>query len=406
MVQSIRAARRALPENVRTLSWVSFANDLASELLYPILPLFLTVTLGAPVAALGVIEGLAEGAAVGLRGVAGWLSDRWGGRRVAWVRAGYTLTALSRPLLAGAQGWGWVLAARLGDKAGKAVRTAPRDALIRASTPRELVGSAFGYQRAFDTAGAVVGPLVAVALLASGVSLRTVLWVAALAGALTLVLLMRIHEAPAVEERKETVEATERLPRGFWWALGVWFVFCLGNSSDTFVLLRGRNLGLSFTLVVLAYAVYNLVYSSLSWPLGALSDRVPRTWVLGGGLAVFALVYLGFAVAPGSWAVWPLLAVYGTYVAATEGVARAWVSDFAPQRALGTAYGVFAAASGAGLLVASVVAGVLWSSVSPKAPFVLGAASATVALGLLLVTSRRARRNSSSDDGNRSLAAV
>jgi MFS family permease len=214
---------------------------------------------------------------------------------------------------------------------------------------------------------------------------------------------VRIHEAPAADdERTETVESTERLPHAFWWALGVWVVFCLGNSSDTFVLLRGRNLGLSFTLVVLAYALYNLVYSSLSWPLGALSDRVPRTWVLGGGLAVFALVYLGFAVAPGSWAVWPLLAVYGTYVAATEGVARAWVSDFAPRRALGTAFGIFSAATGAGLLVASVVAGVLWSSVSPTAPFWLGAGGATLALALLAIAGRRgpasAGRVPSSDD--------
>ena len=397
MLQSIRAARRALPENVRTLAWVSFANDLASELLYPILPLFLTVTLGAPAAVLGVIEGLAEGAAVGLRGAAGWLSDRWGGRRVRWVRAGYALTAASRPLLAAAPAWGWVLAARLVDKVGKAARTAPRDALIRASTPRALVGSAFGYHRAFDTAGAVVGPLAAVALLASGASLRTVLWVAAVAGLLTLVLLVRVHEAPVAVERTETVEAAERLPRAFWWVLGVWVVFCLGNSSDTFVILRSRNLGLSFTLVVLAYALYNLVYSGLSWPLGALSDRVPRTWVLGGGLAVFALVYLGFAVAPGSWAVWPLLAVYGTYVAATEGVARAWVADYAPPRALGTAFGVFSAATGAGLLVASVVAGVLWSSVSPSAPFWLGAAAAAAALALLTLAARIGRAPSSDD---------
>jgi len=387
----VAAARRALPENVRTLSWVSFANDLASELLYPILPLFLTVTLGAPAAVLGLVEGIAEGAAVGLRGAAGWLSDRWGGRRVAWIRSGYALTAASRPLLAAAPAWGWVLGARLVDKAGKAARTAPRDALIRASTPPNVVGSAFGYHRAFDTAGAVGGPLVAVGLLALGASLRSVLWVAAAVGGLTLVLLVRIREAPRAEGPTETVEHAERLPRAFWVVLSVWVVFSLGNSSDVFVLLRAQDLGLSVTLVVLAYAIYNVVYSGLSWPLGALSDRVPRTWVLGAGLATFALVYAGLAVAPGSGAVWPLLAVYGAYVAATEGVARAWVADHAPPRALGTAFGVFSAATGAALLVASVTAGVLWSTVGPSAPFWFGAGAATAALVLLVATSRWAR---------------
>ena len=380
----VAAARRALPENVRTLSWVSFANDLGSELLYPILPLFLTTTLGAPVAVVGLIEGIADGAAAGLRGVAGWLSDRLGGRRVAWVRTGYSLTAASRPLLALAPAWGWVLAARSLDRVGKATRTAPRDALIRASTPAPLVGSAFGYHRAFDTIGAVVGPLVAVTLLALGVSLRSVLWFAAAGGAVTLLLLARIREAPAREDSDTGVAVVaHRLPRAFWTGLGVWALFCLGNSSDAFVLLRAHDLGLSATLVVLAYALYNVVYSSLSWPLGALSDRVPRRWVLGSGVAVFAVVYAGLAAADASWAVWPLLALYGSSVAATEGVARAWVADHAPPDALGTAYGAFSAATGVALLAASVTAGVLWSTVGPSAPFWFGAAFATAAVALL-----------------------
>ena len=388
----VAKARRALPENVRALGWVSFANDLASELLYPIVPLFLTITLGAPVAVLGVIEGVAEGVAVGFRGAAGWLSDRAGGRRRPWINAGYAATAASRPLLAAAPAWGWVLGARLVDRLGKAARTAPRDALIRDSTPPALVGASFGYHRALDTAGAVVGPLVAVAFLAGGVSLRTVLWVAVVPGFATLLLLVRVREAP----RARLAEAEARhgdvraLPRSFWLVLGVWVVFSVGNSSDVFILLRARDLGLGTTLVVLSYASYNLVYASLSWPLGALSDRVPRPAVLGGGLAVFGLVYLGFAVAPASWAVWPLLLVYGAYVAATEGVAKAWVADHAPGGAVGTAYGLFAAATGASLLVASVVAGLLWDHVSPAAPFALGAASA--GLALLLMLGLRARR--------------
>lgn len=371
---------------MRALGWISFANDLASELSYPIIPLFLTVTLGAPVSALGVIEGIANGVAVGLGGVAGWLSDRAGGRRAPWIAAGYGATALARPLLAAAPAWGFVLAARVFDRVGKATRTAPRDALIRDSTPTELVGASFGYHRALDTAGAVFGPLAAVALLGGGASLRTALYVAIVPGLVTLLLLRLVREAPAPRRRPGAVRGRlSALPRPFWIVLGIWVLFSLGNSSDAFLLLRAHDLGLRPTLAVLAYALYNVVYAGLSWPLGALSDRIPRPLVLAGGLAVFALVYLGFALASASWAVWPLFAVYGTYIAATEGVAKAWVADYVPPGLAGSAYGLFAGATGAALLAASVAAGLLWSHVSPRSPFLLGAAAAALALLLVLV---------------------
>jgi MFS family permease len=394
----IRRARRGLPANVRSLGWVSFANDIASELAYPIVPLFVTITLGAPVAVMGLIEGIAEGASVGLRGLSGWLSDREGGRRKPWIVGGYAATAASRPLVAAAPAWGWVLGARLIDRAGKASRTAPRDALIRDSTPPAIVGSAFGYHRAMDTAGAVIGPLVAVALLALGLSLRGVLWVTVVPALATLVLLRTVREAPASAAAPVAAGPKARmrdLPTPFWMVLGIWVVFSLGNSSDVFLLLRAHELGLGTTLAVLSYAAYNTVYSGLAWPLGSLSDRVPRTLVLGAGIAVFALVYLGFAVAPAAWAVWPLFLVYGAYIAATEGVAKAWVADYAPAGLGGTAYGAFAAASGGALLVASIVAGLLWTRVSPSAPFVLGAVAAGVALVLLCLfelSSYRMRR--------------
>lgn len=387
----VERARRALPPNVRALGWVSLANDLASELAYPILPLFLTVTLGAPVAVLGAIEGVAEGVAVGLRGIAGWLSDRLGERRRPWIVAGYTVSALARPLLAGASTWGVVLGARLADRAGKAARTAPRDALIRDSSPRALVGASFGYHRAMDSAGAVVGPLVAVGLLAAGWSLRNVLWVAVVPGFLTLAFLRRVREAPrqAQAAAAHPGGALGRLPRPFWLVLGIWTLFCLGNSSDVFLILRAHDLGAGATAVVLAYALYNAVYTALSWPLGALSDRLPRPVVLAGGLSVFAIVYAGFALAPGSGSIWPLFAAYGVYIAATEGVAKAWVADFVPAGAGGTAYGLFAAVTGGALLVASLGAGLLWSRVAPSAAFVLGAAAASAAVVLLGLASLR-----------------
>jgi MFS family permease len=398
-IAQARRARLALPRNVRALSWVSFANDAASELAYPVVPLFLTVTLGAPVAAVGLIEGVAEGIAVGLRGAAGWLSDRWGERRLPWVTGGYGGSAVGRIVVAAAPHWGWVLAGRVVDRLGKGARTAPRDALIRDSTPPPLLGSAFGYHRALDTAGAVVGPLLAVALLAAGLSFRNVLWIAVVPGFLALLLLRAVREAPrdATTGTGAVVKGMP-LPREFWAVLVIWVVFSLGNSSDVFLLLRAKELGLGTTLVVLSYAAYNVVYSGLSWPLGAFSDRHPRELVLGAGLLVFGLVYLGFAIAPGSWAVWPLFAVYGAYIAATDGVARAWVADQVPGHAIGTAYGIFSAATGGALLLASIGAGLLWSHVSPKAPFVLGASAAGVALVLLLLSSTRPARATKSRD--------
>lgn len=401
VLERVRARRRLVPENVRALGWVSFVNDLASELVYPVMPLFLTITLGAPVAVVGLIEGIAEGIATGLRGISGRLSDRSAHRRVRWIFGGYGVSALARPVLAAAPAWGWVLGARVGDRLGKAARTAPRDALIKDSTPAEVIGAAFGYHRALDTAGAVAGPLIAVVMLALGASLRSVLWLAVIPGFLALLLLRRVREAPAAAvaplASTHSTQARVPMPRSFWFVLAVWVVFSLGNSSDVFLLLRSRELGLSSTLVILAYACYNVVYSGLSWPLGALSDRVSRPLVLAAGLVVFALVYLGFAAASASWVAWPLFLVYGVYIAATEGVARAWVADHAPAGASGTAYGIFAAATGGSLLVASVVAGLLWSRVSPSAPFVLGVVSATLALLLLAgkhVTSGRRRRSS------------
>jgi MFS family permease len=387
LLARIESARKQLPANVRKLGWISLANDAASELAYPIVPLFLTVTLGAPVAIVGLIEGIAEAIATGVRLLSGWVSDRTGDRRKPWIIGGYGASTVARGMVAAAPGWGLVLAGRIVDRFGKGARSTPRDALIRDSTPAELRGSSFGYHRAMDTAGAVLGPLLAVILLESGVALRGILWVACGLGVVTLVVLRGVREAPGHDPTRGATVAVEReaLPPVFWGALVVWVLFSLGNSSDAFLVLRARDLGLGLVVVVLAYAIYNVIYCSLSWPFGALSDRVPRSFLLGGGLAVFALVYFGFAVTSHAWTVWPLFAVYGVYIAATEGVARAWIADTLPDRAaVGTAYGIFFLATAAASLVASIVAGVLWTYVSPRAPFVVGAAAAALALVFLL----------------------
>ena len=284
----VLAARRRLPENVRVLSSVSLANDSASELAYPVVPLFLTITLGAPVYLVGLIEGIAEATAQVVRLFSGWLSDRQGGRRKPWIWAGYGVAEVARAIVAAAPAWGWVLTGRVVDRLGKGARSSPRDALIRDSTPAPLMGAAFGYHRAMDTVGAVIGPLVAVVLLVLGLSLREILWFAILPGAATLLLLRRLKEAPAQSPHAApaaplTAGRVATLPASFWTVLGIWVVFSLGNSSDTFLLLRSHNLGLNSQLAVLAYAVYNMVSATLAWPFGHLSDRIPRGWLLGLG---------------------------------------------------------------------------------------------------------------------------
>jgi MFS family permease len=380
---------RDIPANVRAVSVVSLVNDLASELAYPIVPLFLTSVLGAPVAVLGVIEGIAEGAAVALGAASGWLSDRAGGRRVPWIFSGYGLSAAARAAVASATHWGLVLAGRLADRSGKALRTAPRDALIRDSSPPELVGASFGFHRALDTAGATVGPLVAAALLAADASLRDVLVLSVVPGLFAVLLVRRVREAPA---REDGGGDHRRLRPGFWLVVAAAAVFSLGNSSNAFLLVRAADLGLSATLVIVAYALYNAVYAVFAWPLGSLSDRVSRAAVLEAGIAVYALVYAGFALATGSWAVWPLFALYGLFVAATDGVLKAWVADHVEGPLAGTAYGIYAGLVGGALLAASVLGGVLWTAVSPPATFWAGAVLALLSLPLVALAGRFSRR--------------
>lgn len=391
-IRQIRAAQAALPETVRRLSWVSFWNDMASELLYPVLPLLLTSVLGAPVAALGIIEGGAEGVAIGLRAISGWLSDKEGGRRRPWISAGYGLSVLARPLIAVAPVWGVVLGARLLDRTGKAVRTAPRDALLRESTPPEKLGSAFGFHRAMDTAGAVGGPLIAALLLWQDVPLRWVAAAAILPGVVALLITFRVQDIPRTEAERQAVRTSRvrDLPTRFWLVAGAWGFFSLALSSDAFIVLRAVDVGLSPAWTVLAYAAINVVNVILAWPFGALSDRIGRRALLLPGVAIYAVVYLGLALVTGPIALIPVLLLYGVYGAATDGVARALVGDAAPKEQSGTAYGAFAAISGIAVLIASVAAGFLWDDLSPATPFWVGGVIALLSVPVLWVATRRA----------------
>src|SRR6476469_3655691 len=369
------------------MGWTSLLNDASSELLYPVLPLFLTITLGAPASAGGAVEG-AAGAASQVVGLAmGRRSDRIR-RRMPFVWTGYTLSNIAKPLVALAPAWGWVMGARAVDRAGKGIRTAPRDALLRDSSDPSRTGFVFGFHRFMDSLGAVIGPLIALALLEAGLSFRQVIAVAIVPAILSMFVLRRIRDIPARphEPAQPDPHRLSELGRPFWTFTIAWTVFSLGNSADVFLLLRAKDLGLSVTAVVLAYALYNTLYSGLSWPLGHLSDRVGKRRVLAVGLLVFAGVYAGFGLAGSGAAVWPLMAIYGVYIAATDGVSKALVSDLSPAALRATGQGAFTLATGAAAVAASLVAGVLWQTVGPGAVFALGAGAALLGLLTLAVT--------------------
>ncbi len=372
---------------VLALGVVSLLMDISSEMLVPIMPLFLTVVLGAPATVVGVIEGLAESTASLLKAVSGRLSDR--GARRPWLLAGYGLGALSRPLMAGAMSWPVLLGARLLDRTGKGFRGAPRDAMIASSTPKALLGRAFGVHRSMDTLGAAIGPLIAFALLPV-LDFRGVIWVSLIPAVLcVLVIVFFVRESRVEVAEREALEHVPfpKDPRLIVFLIAV-SLFALGNSSDAFLLLRAADLGVPTALVPLVYVVFNLIYALSGIPAGLIADRFGKRRVARAGLLLFALIYAGFGAANQTWHVWALFGLYGVFMAFTEGVWKAYLGELAPPNARGTVYGVFNAILGMAALPASLIAGLVWDRVSHAAPFYLGALLATVALIVLVVTPR------------------
>ena len=379
--------------NVFTFGLVSFCADVASEMLYPLIPIFLTTTLGAPVAVLGVIEGIAEGTASSLKVVSGWYADRvrW---RKPLVAAGYALSALGKLLLAAAFAWPQVLLARFVDRFGKGVRTSPRDALIADSSDPARFGRAYGFHRAADTAGAVLGPLLALSLvvLLGEDNLRPIFVLAIVPGIASVALIALVRErrrAPAPPSPGPALDLSGA-DAAFWVFLGISVLFALGNSSDAFLILRAKDLGLGLTMVILAYVLYNAAYSVLAMPSGIASDRLGRRSVMVAGFLIFGLVYLGFALVDRQALVWLLFAVYGLYMALTEGIARAFVADLVPSERRATFLGVYHTSIGLMAVGSSALAGVLWQVVQPAAPFLLGASTAFLSAALLVALPRRA----------------
>jgi MFS family permease len=375
-----------LPRNVKVLSAVSFLQDAASDLVYPVLPLFITQTLGAPPSVLGLIEGVAEGTAAIGKAVSGRLADRF--RRKPLIAIGYSISALGKPLIAAAGPWGVVLLARFVDRVGKGVRTSPRDALIAADTPLELRGRAFGFHRAADSAGAVVGPLLGLALyeLLSH-RLRPLFLLATIPALLSVACIVFVREyPPPAGPTPATVRPAipvRALPRSYWRVVALLSLFAIFNFSDALVLLRANDLGLGFVGITLAYALYNVVYSGLSLPAGIVSDRRSRRTVFVTGLVPFTIAYVGLGVVTSSAWVWVLLPIYGGFTALTDGVARAWVADLVPATALGTGIGVYQGLTGLGALLAGVWAGLAWGHDGRTPLIVSGIAAAVIALALV-----------------------
>lgn len=377
--------RSGVSQPVKLLSLVSFLTDISSEMIYPLIPLFLSSTLGAPAAAIGLIEGIAESTASLTKAGSGWLSDRLQMRKPLVV-LGYALSALGKPLLAAAQAWPAALGARFVDRLGKGVRTAPRDALIGDVTAEDSRGLAFSFHRAADTMGAVLGPALGLGLFVLlDHNYRAVFIIAFVPAAAGVLVLARLRE------HRPTGRAADapRVPIGdlggrFYAFLGISMLFAFGNSSDVFLILRAADLGLSDTAAVLAYILFNTTYALLAIPAGVASDQLGRRNVIATGFLVFAFVYLGFGLTGAAAAVWPLFAAYGVYMALTEAVGKAFVVDFAPAAARATALGIYTGALGMMILVSSVVAGLLWDQVDPAAPFILGGITALASFVLLI----------------------
>jgi MFS family permease len=371
--------------NVLILGLVSFFTDVSSEMIYPLLPIFLTSILGAGPAYLGVIEGVAESTASLLKLFSGIVSDRVRGRK-SLVLFGYSISSLMRPLIAAAYSPFTVLLIRCGDRVGKGIRTSPRDALIADSVLPTLRGKAYGFHRSMDHAGALLGPLLATFLLSYFIKdLRSLFWLAGIPGIVAVILIVwKVREVQRVTEPQKQVRLTW-LPAGpLRRYLLVLFLFTLGNSSDTFLLLKAGKLGVPISRIPLLWAFFHLVKMLSSMPFGALSDRVGRKSIIISGWCVYSLSYLGYGFATNELQIWLLFAIYGLFYGLTEGVEKAFVADMSDASLRGAAFGWYNFAIGAGALPASLIFGLIWQRFGAVAPFLFGAALAGVS-ALLLV---------------------
>jgi len=379
-----------LSRNVVALGLVSLLTDVSSEMIYPLLPLFLTSILGARQTFVGLVEGLAESAASLTKLFSGWLSDRLG-KRKSLVVAGYTFSTFTRPLVAFALAPWHVLAIRFADRTGKGLRTSPRDALIAASTDKALMGRAYGFHRSMDHLGAVSGPLLAFGLLALlGVQLRTIFLLAAIPGLLSVFILIiwvtEVGVAPTTS--LETPQPKGRLDGRLVRFLLIVTLFTLGNSSDAFLLLRAQEVGVAVTHLPLLWMFFHLVKAATGMPGGILSDLRGRRGTIISGWLVYALAYLGFGAAIHPWQIWALFAFYGLYFGLTEGVERALIADLVPAERRASAFGLYHFCIGIAALPSSLLMGYLYQHFGAGLAFTVGAILAALSALLLLIVLR------------------
>jgi MFS family permease len=388
-----------LPRPVWLLGWVSFFTDTASEMIYPLMPLFLTRVLGAGPMSLGVIEGVAEAANSILKIVSGRMADRTGAPKPL-VLAGYGLSSAVRPFIAIAGGWLQVLALRFADRLGKGIRSSPRDAMLATFATEANRGQIFGFHRGMDHAGAVMGPLIAAAFLYFRPDdYRTLFALTIVPGIIVMAILLRVPDTrretssiaasplPTPNTHDVPASGDERhLPRAFWHAMALIFLFSLGNASDAFLLLRFADVGIAPFWIPLLWSAIHVVKTASSMIGGRVSDRIGRRQVIGIGWLLYAAVYASFAVTDSAPALVVVFLIYGLYFGLTEGVEKAWVADLAPASGRGNAFGIYNALIGLGALGASLLFGYIWTHASPSAAFYTGASFALAATALLYLT--------------------
>lgn len=374
-----------LPKQVVILSLVSLFTDIASEMLYPVTPIFMSTVLGASMAVIGLLEGVAEVISGFFKGYFGVLSDKIK-KRAVFIFLGYGLSALSKPLPGIFPSLAAIITARISDRLGKGVRTAPRDALL-ASYATGNSGAVFGFHRGMDTLGAAIGPALALVLLALFPKNYTLIFLIAFVPSLiavTFTFFVKDNFVSKEGDKKTGFRIFfKAAPKEYKFLLSLLVLFSFANSSDVFLILKSKAITGSETLAILCYIFYNLVYAASSYPLGRLSDKIGKRAIFASGLFIFSIVYLGFAIAHSFIYAIVLFALYGIYAAATEGITKAWVSDLVPDEMRGTAIGLLTMLSSFAIMFGSFFAGILWDVISPNAPFYF---SGFVALFLSIFT--------------------
>ena len=375
---------KKIPRQVIILGLISLFTDIASEMLYPVTPIFLTAVLGSSMAVVGLIEGIAEVTAGFLKGYFGIISDRLGKRSI-FVRLGYGISALSKPLPGIFPAISTVVVSRTTDRIGKGIRTAPRDALL-GSHSKENSGAIFGFHRGMDTLGAALGPLFALLILYfSPDDYKLVFLIAFIPSIIAVAFTFLVKDQKTASKksgRKNFKEFWQSAPKQYKSVLLLLTIFSLVNSSDVFLILKSNDISKSGTIAILCYVFYNLVYAGFSFPLGKLSDKFGKSKIYASGLIIFSAVYLGFALSSSLLIIWILFAFYGIYSASTEGISKAWISDFVSNEQKGTAIGLLAMLNSFAIMLGSLLTGILWDQFGSSVPFLI---SSIVSLVVALI---------------------